>query len=80
MIIIFFSAFILVFFRAFQQRNVQHELYIPAVFTSFAIATGDVVVIIGAVKYGYDAIPYIGCGGAIGVVSAMYFHKRIFGK
>lgn len=80
MIIPFTASFILVLTKAFQQLNVVKGLYIPAFFTSFIIACGEVGVIISGIQYGWSAIPYIGLGGGIGVILAMYFHKRIFKK
>ena len=76
----FFSAFILVVSRAFQQKNVMHDLYVPAFFTSFLIAIGDIGVIISGVEYGWSAVPYIGLGGGFGVVTAIFLHNYIFKK
>ena len=76
----FIASFVLVLTRAFQQKNVIHDLHIPAFFTSFLIATGEVGVIMSGVQYGWSAVPYIGLGGGIGVVLAMILHKRIFKK
>ena len=78
MITAFVSAFVLVLTRAFQQLNVIHHLYLPAFFTSFVIAAGEIGVITSGVIHGWNAVPPIGLGGAIGVVSAMYFHNKIF--
>ena len=78
MTIAFFSAFLLVFFRAFQQQNVHKRLYIPAILTSYAIALGDIGIILSGVTYGYDVIIPVGTGGAVGVTLAMFFHKKIF--
>ena len=69
----------LVFLRAWQQQNVFHQYYWWAAVTSYGIAIADVTVVIGVVSYGMVAIPFIGTGGAIGVVCAMALHKRIRG-
>ena len=74
----FIASFILVLTRAFQQKNVMHDLHIPAFFTSFLIAVGEVGVIMSGVQYGWSAIPYIGFGGGCGVVLAMILHKKVF--
>lgn len=71
------AAFLLVFLRAWQQQNVIHGRYGSAFFTSYALAIADVVVILGAVREGLDVILFIGTGGAFGVVSAMWLHKRV---
>jgi len=57
MIIPFASSFILVLTKAWQQKNVIHNLYIPAFFTSFVVAIGEIGVIVSGVKYGWEAIP-----------------------
>jgi len=80
MIIPFISSFILVLTKAWQQKNVIHNLYISAFFTSFVIAVGEIGVIVSGVKYGWEAIPYIGLGGGFGVVIAMYAHNKVFKK
>lgn len=76
----FISAFVLVLGRAFQQKNVMHDLYIPAFFTSFIMAGADVGIILSGVEHGWEIVPAIGFGGAFGVVTAMYTHNRIFKK
>lgn len=78
--IAFISSFILVTTKAFQQKNVIHDLYVPAFFTSFIVAVGEIGVIVSGVQYGWSAVPYIGLGGGFGVIAAMYFHKKVFKK
>lgn len=70
----------LVFLRAWQQQNVIHKYYYWAAATSYGIALADVMVIVGVAEYGLPAVPYVGTGGAIGVVSAMLLHKKIRGE
>lgn len=65
-----------VFLRAIQQQNVIRGLYPHAVATSFAIAIADAIVILSIVSAGLWAIPWFGLGGAIGVTSAMWIHRR----
>jgi hypothetical protein len=65
----------LVFLRAIQQLNVVHHMYLYAAITSYLIAVAEVAVIIGIVGAGWPAVPWVGTGGAIGVVSAMAMHK-----
>ena len=76
----FIASFVLVLTRSFQQKNVIHDLKIPAFFTSFIIAVGEIGVIMSGVQYGWDAVPFIGLGGGTGVVLAMILHNKIFKK
>ena len=80
MTVAFLSSFMLVFMKAFQAKNVIGNHYISAFLTSFAIAVGEVGVIVSGATLGWSAVPYIGIGGAIGVVFAMLLHSRIFNK
>ena len=77
MIALSFATFLLVFLRAWQQQNVIHDYYWWAAITSYGLAAADVIVVLGVVSYGYEAIPYIGTGGAIGVTCSMWLHRRI---
>ncbi len=76
----FISSFILVMTKAFQQKNVIHDLYVPAFFTSFIVAIGEIGVIVSGMQYGWSAVPYVGLGGGLGVVLAMSLHKKVFKK
>ncbi|RKZ94955.1 MAG: hypothetical protein DRQ43_06075 [Gammaproteobacteria bacterium] len=76
----FIASFVLVLTRGFQQLNVIHSLYVPAFFTSFVIACGEVGVIMSGVQYGWSAVPWIGFGGGLGVICAMLLHKKVFKK
>jgi len=71
------ATFIRVFLLAFQQQNVHHQYKWWAAFTSYGIALADVVVVLGVVDSGLAAVPFIGTGGAAGVVMAIIMHKRI---
>ena len=71
------ATFIRVFLLAFQQQNVMHQYKWWAAFTSYGIALADVIVVLGVVDRGLETVPYIGTGGAIGVVMAIVLHKRI---
>lgn len=78
--IILIATCALVFFRALQQLNVTGLHYTAAAITSYAIACAEIAVILMAIEYGWSAIPWMGTGGAIGVVAAMNFHPRIVRK
>jgi len=77
MIALTFAAFAVVFLRAWQQQNVIHGLYWWAAGTSYWIALADAALVLGVVAKGFPAVPFIGTGGALGVVSAMYLHRRM---
>jgi len=71
------ATFALVFGRAIQQQNVIHGLYWLAVVTSYGIAVAEVAVVLLVVSSGWPAVPWVGTGGALGVVSAMRLHRRL---
>lgn len=77
MIIMFVTA-ALVFTRAIQQQNVIGGHYIAAALTPYLIAAAEVATVLIVVDTGWSAIPWVGTGGAIGVVSAMYLHRVFF--
>jgi hypothetical protein len=78
MVILLLSTLLLVFLRAFQTQNVIHSHYWMAGATSYLMAIGEVAVVLGVVNAGWDAVPWVGTGGAIGVTLSMYVHKRWF--
>lgn len=73
---IMFATFLLVSLRAWQQQNVVHGHYVNATITSYAMALANVAVVLGVVHTGWPAIPWMGTGGALGVITAMYAHRR----
>lgn len=77
MVLLTISAAALVFLRAWQQQNVIHGYYWWAGATSYAIAVADVTVLLTVVDRGMQSIAFLGTGGAIGVVSAMFLHRAI---
>jgi len=70
----------LVFLRAIQQQNVIHGHYVMAAVTPFGIAAAEVAMVLFVVDTGWSSIPYVGTGGAIGVVAGMAAHRRIFNR
>jgi hypothetical protein len=74
------ATFFLVFLRAIQQQNVVHGKYALAAVTPFAIAVAEVATVLWVVGIGWPAIPWVGAGGALGVTSAMYLHRRYLCK
>lgn len=73
---IMLATFGLVFLRAIQQQNVIHGQYILAAITPYAIAIAEVASVLWVVQIGWSAIPWVGTGGALGVTSAMFLHRR----
>jgi len=74
------ATFVLVFLRAFQQKNVTGHHYLSAALTSFAMAGAEVTLMLQIVEHTYQTIPWIGLGGAMGVTAAMAIHGRVFRK
>jgi hypothetical protein len=77
---IILATFVVVFGRAIQQMNVVGGHYLPAAVTPYFIAIGEVAVVLLVVDSGWHAIPFVGTGGAIGAVSAMWVHRKIWRK
>lgn len=75
---IILATFMLVFLRGIQQQNVIHGQYVLAGITPFAIATAEVASVLLVVDTGWSAIPLVGIGGSLGVMSAMFIHTRYF--
>jgi hypothetical protein len=74
------ATFALVFLRAIQQQNVIHGHYVMAALTPYALAVAEVASVLWVVSTGWAAVPWVGTGGALGVVSAMAVHRRYFGQ
>jgi len=71
---------VLVALRAFQGQNVIHKFYYHAVITSFLLAIAEVTVIVNIVNHGLESAIYVGLGGAMGVVFAMWSHPKFVQK
>jgi len=79
----FVASFIFIFLKAFQQRNVAFDHYIPVIPTSLAMAAAaaaEVYVIANVVVKGFSfpLVLAVGLGSGIGAVVAMKTHKLIF--
>ena len=77
---IILATFVVVFGRAIQQQNVIGGHYISAAITPYLIAVGEVAVVLLVVDTGWQSIPLVGTGGALGAVSAMWVHRRFWRK
>ena len=71
------ASFFVVFGKAWQQQNVTHSHYVMAAATSYGLAICEVAILLIVVDRGWSAVPWIGTGGAIGVTSAMWLHRRM---
>lgn len=74
---LFFSAFLTVFLLGFQQKNVQGNHYISAIFTSFGI--GGAQIFLWRLVPDANATQIIAtlAGGPFGIVAAMWVHPRL---
>ena len=66
----------LVFLRSIQQQNVIHGHYLMAAIVPFGIAAAEVALVLWVVTTGWQAVPFVGVGGAIGATAGMYVHRR----
>lgn len=69
---------LLVFGRAIQSQNVIGGHYVAAAATSYAIAAGEIAVVGAIMVSGWSAWIWIGSGGALGAVAAMWLHRALF--
>lgn len=78
MIILAFMSFAQVFALGFQSRNVNHGNYGLAWGTSFLIGIMQASVWqrLTGPNVGWGEVAIYACSGAMGIVSAMYAHKR----
>lgn len=74
------AMFLFVFLKAFQQRNVAFNHYLPVIPISMCMALAEVYVIALIATSGYQLplVLSIGFGAGLGAVAAMYMHNRIF--
>ena len=76
-LVILAATFALVFLRAIQQLNVVHHNITLAAITSYLIAAAGVSELLLVIDQGWTSIPWVGTGGALGVVAAMITHKKL---
>ena len=74
-------AFLMVFFKAMQQQNVIHRNYLAIPFATYGIACCDAFLIVGVVDAGagWPTVNGLAFGGALGCLSAMFLHRRLYG-
>lgn len=76
------SSFLFVFLKAFQQRNVAFDDYIPVIPISIMMAAMEVYTItkVAAQGWHWGAVLVIGSASGTGAIVAMKLHKHFFGK
>ena len=78
---LFASTFVLVCALGLQSLNVNRGHYIAAFVTSFAIGTGNLVLlkIVPGETSGLELFAYL-IGGPLGIITSMWLHPRIHRK
>ena len=71
-----FATMFLVAMRGFQSQNVIHGNYKLAIITSFAMAIGEITLILNVVNIGWPSAGWVGLGGAMGICLSMYVHRK----
>ena len=76
------AMFAYVFLKAFQQRNVAFDHYLPVVPTSWLMFAAEAYVVVAIASRGWDVLFVfsVGTSAGVGAVIAMYVHNRIFGE
>ncbi len=74
------ASFLFVFLKAFQQRNVAFDHYIPILPISFAMSATEIYIVSAVVVLGYSwgLVLCVGAGAGVGALVAMVLHKRVF--
>lgn len=75
---ILLATFALVFLRGLQQQFVIHGNWKTAALTPYLIACAEVSSVLLVVDKGWSAIPWVGTGGALGILTAMWLHRKYF--
>jgi len=77
---LFASTFVLVFFLGMQSLNVNGGHTVAAIFTSFGIGVGNIIVLKLAPSAGLVEIAAFLCGGPVGIYASMRVHRKFFKK
>lgn len=75
-----FASFVSCFLKGFQHKNVIGGHLKSVYFTSWLMAAFDVLSVVLIVKGGWPIAISSGFGASLGMVCAVVFHDRIFGK
>lgn len=74
------ASFVAVGLKGFQQKNVVGNHYVLIMITSYLMAAGDVVLLLGTYKFGWSAVPYLGTGSSLGMLTAVFLHNKWVSK
>ena len=76
------ASFIFVFLKAFQQRNVAFDNYLPVIPVSLGMASVEVYVIANIAQTGWSlySVAAIGLASGSGALVAMLLHKKFLMK
>lgn len=77
--ILFLAAFARVFLLAFQNQNVIGGHYLWAALTTVAITAADAAAVLLVVEAGWAALWPMMAGSMLGVLGAMWAHRRWVG-
>ena len=75
-ILLFTSTFILVGLLGLQSKNVQHSRYLMAALTSIFISISQFIFVKIVATGNMIDLVVVCCGGAIGIVTAIWLHDR----
>lgn len=74
----FFTSFLNIGLRSFQQLNVMHKKYWWILPTSMFMACCEAIILINVVHQGLGWIVLaIGCGGGLGSICSTYLHSKL---
>lgn len=74
----FTTSFCSVFLKGFQHKNVIGNHIRPVFYTSFLMAAFDIAAITIVVKGDWTIVFSAGLGAALGMISSMKFHDKLF--
>jgi hypothetical protein len=76
----FVASFVAVGLKGFQHKNVIHGKTVAVFVTSYLMAAVDVLAVSLIVREGWVIAFSAGSGAALGMLTAIKLHDRIFGK
>lgn len=77
-LLVFFTSFVFIFLKSWQQLNVAYYQLWWIVPTSFAMASAEVVTVANMAHYGWGwVIVPIGLGSGLGSLASTIIHKRM---
>lgn len=78
--LLFFTSFVYIFLKAFQQRNVAFDKYLWIMPTSYGLAVTEIYMIASVARegLGFLIVMSVGTGAGLGALVATYIHRRMF--